>query len=101
MEYDLKIISGDFLEENLPKEKKYILKYFKTELSKKIAIYYFNFNNINNFVSHTGYYCEIDYLKKCVSKYKEVEKEHDYALKEFDLEKMEKIQNGSFKIKPI
>lgn len=101
MEHDLKIISGDFLEIDLPKDKKYLLKYFKTDLSKKIAIYYFHFKNIDNFVNHTGYFCEIDYMKKCVNRYKTIEKEHDEALKEFDFEKMEKIQNGTFKIKSI
>jgi hypothetical protein len=101
MENDLKLIRGDFLDMFLPKEKKFVLNYFKTNLARKIIMYYFVFNTIDNFVNHTGYFCDYVYLKRCMDKYKEIIKEHDSALKGLDFEKMEKIQNGSFKINHI
>lgn len=101
MENDLKLIRGDFLDMFMPKEKKFVLHYFKTNLARKIIMYYFVFNTVDNFVNHTGFFCDYVYLKRCMDKYNEIIKMHDSALKEMDFEKMEKIQNGSFKINKI
>jgi len=103
MENDLKLIKGDFLDMflPLPKEKRFVLKYFKTNLARKIIHYYFIFNTVTNFVNHTGFFCDYVYLKRCMDKYEEIIKLHNLALKEMDFDKMEKIQNGSFKISAI
>jgi hypothetical protein len=99
MEKDLKLISGDFQNIILPKEKSYILKAFRTEMAKAAVVYYYNFGNLTRFVQHTGFFCRKRVKELIISKCKKLEIEYKLALKTFDLEKMEKIKKGKLKIK--
>lgn len=64
MQDDLQFISGEFFETDIPKEKKYLLKYFKTKIQIAYLKYYLIFGNSKNFIDHTGYHCSERYLYK-------------------------------------
>ena len=53
---ELEFISGRFLEDPLPKEKTWLLKYFRREREQQFVKYFLIFNNYWHFVDQTGYY---------------------------------------------
>ena len=54
---DLKFISGEFFNYEIPKEKRYLLKYFRSELQQAFLRYYMCFGAVRMFREHTGYHC--------------------------------------------
>lgn len=99
MKKDLKIISGDFIDNPLPKELSFLKKYFKNENAIVLIKYYLEFEEIDNFVNHTGIYETKKYLNECLVKFKILIENYKKANEEIDLELLELIKSGKFKIK--
>lgn len=100
MEEDLQFISGDFFETDIPKDKKYLLKYFKTDLQLAFLKYYLAFGNSKNFIDHTGYYCSDRYVYKQDSLIKDLMKAYADARSVFDEKHMKMvfdIEQGKWK----
>lgn len=94
-------ISGRFFEFEIPKEKSYLLKYFKTEMQRMFLKYYMVFGNCRNFVDHTGYYCSNGVLYKLEQRYQKLIKIYEEAKWSFTEEGMELIQtieSGKFNL---
>ena len=54
---DLEFISGRFFHHEIPKEKQYLCKYFRSELQQAFLRYYMCFGSVRMFREHTGYHC--------------------------------------------
>jgi hypothetical protein len=87
-----------FLTEELPKEKKFLLKYFKGESQEKFLRYLIFFGDYKNFNDHTGIVCEEKWLKKLFSKYIDLMYVHDILKKEMDIERLSAVDSGKIKI---
>lgn len=99
MNSDLDFISRKFSNWELPRDKKYLLKYFTSDCQQEFLRYYLIFGNYNNFVDHTGFLCQKKWLAELLGRLKEVESAHAKAKQAFDLELLAKIENGEYKYK--
>lgn len=96
---DLEFVSGVFFDYEIPKEKRYLLKYFKTTLQRAFLQYYFVFGNTTNFSDHTGYFCSDRVLWKFKARYKYLTKAYDQAKKSLTEQGMltvQQIESGNF-----
>jgi len=98
---DLDFISGTFFDYDVPKEKRYVLKYFKTDLQRAFIRYYMVFGNHVNFVDHTGYYCTRRMLFIYQARYHLLVKTYEEAkaaLTEDGMELLLLIESGKFRL---
>ena len=76
---------------DIPKEQRYLLKYFTTDLQVAFLRYWLVFGNWKCFVDHTGYFCTKRILQKFVLRYQRLVKAHAEAKAEFSEEGMERL----------
>ena len=95
--HDLKLISLQLETVELPKEKKYLFKYFNTPLQIAFLKYFHLFGDYSNFVDHTGLSCQIKWLKSLHSKLQKIEKMHKEARFNMDIETLARIESGKQK----
>lgn len=93
----LEFVSGNFFDITLPKEKRYLLKYFKTSIEKQFLQYFYIFNNVTYFCLHTGIPCTERWLYKMKQKLLEIEAAHEKSRQVFDIEKLALIESGKWK----
>lgn len=98
MSDDAEFISGDFFNFNIPKEKRYLLKYFKTEIQRQFVSYVLIFKTYDNFVDHTGIFCKKRYMQFLFSQLNRIEEAHSKAKKEMNLEFLSEIESGNFSL---
>lgn len=98
-ERDRNLVSGVFLEDNIPSDKFWMCKYFKSEIQKRFLIYFLIFRSHFYFTRHTGTYCTKRYLKKMKKFFSFLENEHKKAKENFDLDLLSEIEMGNFKKK--
>lgn len=96
MTNDLLFISGDFFDMNIPKDKKYLKKYFRTSIEKQFLRYYIVFNTRHRFVEHTGIFVKLRWLQVLEKRFKYLTNEHLKSKMEFDLDKLELIESGKY-----
>lgn len=95
---ELQFISGKLLDwRTLPKSKKWLFKYFKSNRAKAFVHYYLTFGNFTNFVDRTGWYFTERNMLKSVKKLKKLLEAHHEAKSNIDLETLAKIETGKFK----
>jgi hypothetical protein len=102
-ETDLKLISGEFLENKLPPDKLWLAKYFR---SKQFVIYCVEFNELlyksttHNFgklcVDHTGSRFSTAQLYRNIDKFKGLENALKEAEEKKDFELIAKIKFGKY-----
>ncbi len=100
-EKDSHFISGVFFDYDLPKEKRYLLKYFKTDLQRAFLRYYLIFGNFKNFVDHTGFYCSERLLYKFQRRFRrlsQVYEESKLSLSEEGMERVRLLETGKFRL---
>jgi hypothetical protein len=106
---DLDFISGDFLYEDLPRERQYLAKYFVGPVERRFLVYYITFNKLyqkkedfltfyNNFISHTGHCCSTRWVRQLLARIVNIEEALDKASKDFDLSLVGMIKAGHYKI---
>jgi hypothetical protein len=95
---DLKLISGNFFDLVIPKEKQYLLKYFDTDIQEQFLRYYMEFGHYKRFVDHTGVVCTRRWLQKMKTRYENLVEIHDKAKKDLDFDTLEAIQMGKYKV---
>ena len=93
---ELEFISGRFLEDPLPKENAWLLKYFRRDRQEQFLKYYLLFDDYWHFVDRTGYYFCIKNLNILVKKVKALMAAHAKAKSEMNLELLAKIETGKF-----
>ena len=96
MNGDLIFLSGKFFDVELPKEKRYLLKYFDTPIQKAYLLYVHLFGDSKNFVDHTGLYCGKTYLCNLIKKLEKIQRKHKEAKESMDLEMLVVIETGKF-----
>jgi hypothetical protein len=95
---DLEIIAGETFELELPKNKKYLYKYFHTRIQKVFVRYFILFGNTRRFVDHTGFFVIPRYLRKMKNKFLKLEKAYEKARSENDIEAIALLESGKFKV---
>ena len=98
-EKDLIFISGSFEDFEIPKDKNYLFKYFRKEIQQRFVRYFFAFNSFENFVDHTGFYCQRRWLKILYNKLLKLEALHKTAKSNMDFQTLLKIESGKYKIR--
>jgi hypothetical protein len=93
---DLNLISGNFFNLELPKEKQYLCKYFETEMGMQFLRYYYVFNSDVRFKEHTGLYCTKRWIKMLKCRYKSLIILYDKAKKDMDFTLLAEIQEGKY-----
>lgn len=94
---DIEFLSGRFLDYEIPKEKRYLLQYFKNDLQRSFLKYYLVFGEVWNFTDHTGYYCTKRFAFKLADRFKRLTKTYEEAKWSLDEEGMaliERIERG-------
>lgn len=81
----------------IPKEKLYLLKYFKTPVQQCFLSYYLLHGNYSRFAEHTGHKCSVRWLHAMRVKMTKIENVHTTAKKNFDLDFLADIENGKYK----
>lgn len=94
---DLDFLSREFENSEIPKDKKYLLKYFRKDIQQSFLKYFFIFGDFENFVDHTGIYCQKRWLSILHQKLIDLEAIHSTAKKNIDLDLLKKIESGKFK----
>lgn len=101
MTRDLDFISRKFSTYQIPKEKSYLLKYFKTPIQQAFLRYFLVFGDYENFVDHTGYYCQKRWLRMLRNKMEILDNMRAQAKAALDLELLAKIESGKLKLSRV
>jgi hypothetical protein len=94
---DLFLLSRQFEILQLPKDKKYLLKYFDTPVQEAFLKYFMIFQEYKNFTDHTGMAVQPHYLKSLLEKLQIIEKAHKEAKSNLDMAGVLQIEKGKFK----
>lgn len=98
---DFEFISGRFFDFEIPKEKRYLLKYFKGKLQVAFLRYYMIFGSRQNFTDHTGHRCAKSLQEKLEKRYLNLVDLYDRSKSSFTEEGLQIIQlidSGKFKL---
>lgn len=98
MKDDLAFLSNQYVDYEVPKDKRYLLKYFRTPVQRDFLKYYFVFGNFDHFIDHTGHACQKRWLKLLFKKMQKIELMRNKAKQDFDLEQLAKIESGKLKL---
>lgn len=96
---DREFIAGNFFEADIPLEKKYLFKYFTSEIQVQFVKYYLSFSDHENFMDHTGTYCTMTWVKKMRNTIDRLMARHARAKKDFDFKTLRDIEDGKFILK--
>jgi hypothetical protein len=89
---DLDFISGEFFEYEIPKDKRFLLKYYKTDMQLAFLRYYLVFGECRNFVDHTGCHCSPRMVYRLEHRFQFLVNAHSQAKSSFTEESMEFLQ---------
>lgn len=100
MSKDLLFIAGDFLDKTyqVPKQKRFLYKYFTTDIQKAFVKYWLCFGEIHQFVRHTGFWCKDCWLKRMASRIKYLENLYLKAKAELDFSTITALETGKYKL---
>ncbi len=90
-------LAGIFFDFYIPREKQFLLKYFRSPLEVQFVHYYLCFGEIDNFVDHTGYFCQKRWLRILKKRIEKLISTYDQFKKNCDLEKLREIESGQYK----
>jgi hypothetical protein len=93
----LKFIS-DFLEEPIPRDKFWLVKYFGSGIRYAFLRYFLTFRNGVHFCEHTGFSCSERYKKQMKSQFLFIERSHLLAKEQLDFESVAEIEMGNLKL---
>lgn len=87
-----------FLFLEIPKEKKFLLKYFNGKIQRYFLRYIIFFGEYKNFVDHTGICCQNRWLKHLEKKYNDLIYLQYLYKKDMNLEMLAKLESGKISI---
>lgn len=96
--HDLIFIGEQWEFFEVPKDKKWMFKYFDTPIQEDYLKYYLLFGNAKNFNNHTGVRCRKHWLAKIEKKRAFLENLHKEAKKSKDMSALAFIESGQYKI---
>jgi len=94
---ELEFISGVFFDCDIPKNKRYFLKYYTSKIQRQFLRYYITFSSRERFVEHTGIYVKKRWLQMLEFRFLKLENEYKLAKQEFDFTKVADIESGNYK----
>lgn len=102
-EQNMKFLQGDFRNFTIPKEHKFLYKYFKNKLQKSFLEYCYVMSSENAyfFQDHTGNKITNSFVYKLVQKIKALLYLYEKAKNEIDFDTLKKLERGQFYIKEI
>lgn len=95
---DLLFLSRQFESLDLPKEKRYLLRYFDTPLQTAFLKYVLVFGDYANFVDHTGLVCQPRWMASLYNKLTQLEALHREARANMDMTLLATIESGKYKL---
>jgi hypothetical protein len=97
MNEDLHLIAGNFFNFELPKDKQYLFKYFKTDIQRQFVCYYTTFETIDNFTQHTGHISTRRWLRGLKGKLLKILELHKKSKEDMDFDTLAQIESGKYK----
>jgi hypothetical protein len=94
---EAKFLAGEFFDLPLPREKAFIFRYFRSPLERQFVRYYICFGQIDNFIHHTGFFCQRRWLRILRNRYEKLVKLHEKYKTEGNLEKLNQLEKGKLK----
>jgi hypothetical protein len=104
---DLQLISGEFFhDESVPKDKRWLQRYFRTPSQRRFLAYYLQFSALRcrspyhfyrNFTDHTGVYCTKRAIQKWTKKLLLLESLVRAATEGLELAALEVIKSGRYR----
>lgn len=105
---DLALIAGRFLaDQELPKSKSYLLKYFPEAAQRSFLVYYFEFGSLHrdkpgrfyrNYMDHTGVACTPRIIQKWSKRARTLESMLEIANDSLDFETIAAIKSGDYRL---
>jgi hypothetical protein len=95
---ELEFVAAKFYDYELPPEKKYLLRYFKTDVERQFLRYYLIFGNYHRFTDHTGCACTRRWLRKLREKLEKLDKAHSEARASGDISLIARLESGKEKL---
>jgi hypothetical protein len=95
---DLDFISCKFVDFEISAEKKFLFKYFRTNIEQSFVKYYFCFGEYVNFTDHVGLYCQLRWLKMLKKRIDKILQIRDKAKKEMDFDTVFMVESGKYKV---
>ena len=86
------------MEEDLPPEKRFLAKYFSTNIQRRWLVYFLIFGNYTHFVEHTGFKVSKVWMKKLKKRFLKIETAYSIAKSELDFDTIESIATGNYKM---
>lgn len=94
MNRDLAFLGRLYETTELPKEKAYLYKYFKTIVQEAFVKYVHVFGDYDNFMEHTGHRCSKRWLDRLYSRLVKLQSDHRKAKQDMDFELLARIESG-------
>lgn len=100
MSNDLLFIAGAFLDKThqIPQQKRFLYKYFTTDIQKAFVKYWLSFGEFQQFVRHTGFWCKDCWLKRMANRIKKLESLYLKAKAELDFSTITALETGKYKL---
>lgn len=95
---DIKFLSGEFFETEIPQDKKFLLKYFDKDTQEAFLRFYLVFNDWRCFTQFTGIAAGTRYLRKLEKRLNFLLTKREEAKLNFDMDTVWRIETGKFKI---
>lgn len=91
-------LAGLFFEYEIPRDKMFLFKYFRTPLEQQFVKYYMCFDEIENFVDHTGYFCQKRWVRLLKKRMDKILAMHETYKNNFELDKLRELEEGKLKL---
>jgi len=95
---DLSFLARQWETVELPKEKKYLLRYFNTPLQAAFLKYVHIFGDYSNFVDHTGLASSPRWLAILYNRLQTLQTLHREARANMDMTALAHIESGNYKL---
>jgi hypothetical protein len=90
-------IAGKFFYMDVPKEQKYLLRYFKTRVQRAFLYYKMLNGEKIYFTRHTGFFCHPWFWTEQSAKLNMILEAHSKAKRDMDLVMLDKIERGKLR----
>ena len=88
------MLSSDITKLQIPKDRLWMKKYFKTKTKRKFLKYFLAFGSDTRFRQHSGEACTKRYVKKMKMQFFKIDAKHEAAKKDLDFELLARIEMG-------
>ena len=95
---ELFFISGRIFDVELPKEQRWLWKYFRTPVQRQFIFYYLSLGQLWQFTDHTGFFMNKRILFSLRVKLEKLLEAHRKAKSSGPNEMLSRIENGHYKI---